>query len=110
MNAQGGSLALNSGMRRLCECDSGARPARHAGQVTSTAGTATADGTVGADALPLGTVIWANPGSGAGVYMIVPAVPSPDGVADDFAFQCGDTARPSRLRALSWQTRHARTF
>ena len=35
--------------------------------------------------LPLGTVIWSNPGDGSGVVSIVPAVPSPTGVADVFA-------------------------
>jgi hypothetical protein len=38
--------------------------------------------------LPLGTVIWSNPGTaGAQVERLVPAVPSPTGVADVFAFQ-----------------------
>jgi hypothetical protein len=67
--------------------------AEAAGQVTITAGTVTAEVTVWADALPLGTVIWSNPGNGAGVYMIVPAVPSPDGVADVFAFQNDGTVQ-----------------
>jgi hypothetical protein len=48
---------------------------------------------VWADALPLGTVIWSNPGNGSGVYTIVPAVPSPDGVADVFAFQYDGTVQ-----------------
>lgn len=34
---------------------------------------------------PLGTVLWSNPGIGW-VYSIVPAVPSPNGVADVFAY------------------------
>ncbi len=67
--------------------------AEAAGTVTISAGTATAEVTVWSDALPLGTVIWSNPGSGAGVYMIVPAVPSPDGVADVFAFQNDGTVQ-----------------
>lgn len=58
-----------------------------AGTVTITAGTATAQVTVSASALPVGTVIWSNPGNGSGVYSIVPAIPSPVGVADVFAFQ-----------------------
>lgn len=62
-----------------------------AGHVTITAGTATADVTVSADALPLGTVIWSSPGNGSGVGSIVPAVPSPGGVADVFAFQGDNT-------------------
>jgi len=37
--------------------------------------------------LPLETVLWSNPGDGSGVTSIVPAVPSPTGVADVFAFQ-----------------------
>ncbi len=46
-----------------------------------------------ADALPVGTVIWSNPGNGSGVYTIVPAVPSPDGVADVFAVQSDGTVQ-----------------
>ncbi len=64
-----------------------------AGHVTVTAGTASADVTVSADALPLGTVIWSNPGNGSGVSNIVPAVPSPSGVADVFAFQNDGTVQ-----------------
>ena len=64
-----------------------------AGHVTVTAGTATTDvtvidgGTLPGGALPVGTVLWSNPGNGSGVDYIVPAVPSPNGVADVFAFQ-----------------------
>jgi len=58
-----------------------------AGNVTITAGTGSADVTVYAGSLPLGTVIWSNPGDGSGVGWIVPAVPSASGVADVFAFQ-----------------------
>jgi hypothetical protein len=58
------------------------------GRVTITAGTGSADVTVWAGgALPVGTAIWTNPGDGSGVQYIVPAVPSPTGVADVFAFQ-----------------------
>ena len=63
------------------------------GHVTITAGTASADVTVSSGdpnypgTLPLGTVLWSVPGN---VTKIVPAVPSPSGVADVFAFQCGD--------------------
>jgi len=64
-----------------------------AGHVTITAGTATADVTVSAGALPLGTVLWSNPGGGSGVSSIVPAVPSPNGVADVFAFQYDGTVQ-----------------
>jgi hypothetical protein len=64
-----------------------------AGHVTITAGTATADVTVWAGALPVGTVLWSNPGNGSGVTKIVPAVPSPSGVADVFAFQNDGTVQ-----------------
>ena len=63
------------------------------GHVTITAGTASADVTVSADALSVGTVLWSNPGNGAGVTKIVPAVPSPSGVADVFAFQADGTVQ-----------------
>jgi hypothetical protein len=63
-----------------------------AGHVTITAGTASADVTV-STALPLGTVIWSNPGDGSGVTSIVPAVPSTSGVADVFAFQSDGTVQ-----------------
>jgi len=55
------------------------------GHVTITGGSASADVTVYGGALPLGTVIWSNPGDGSGVTNIVPAVPSATGVADVFA-------------------------
>ncbi len=65
-----------------------------AGQhVKITAGTAVVDVTVSPGALPLGTVIWSNPGNGSGVTKIVPAVPSPSGVADVFAFQGDGTVQ-----------------
>jgi hypothetical protein len=59
------------------------------GHVTITAGGASADVTVtlgdpnAPGTLPVGTVLWSVPGN---VDSIVPAVPSPDGVADVFAF------------------------
>jgi hypothetical protein len=43
--------------------------------------------------MPLGTVLWSNPGNGSGVNGIVPAVPSPTGVADVFAFQYDGTVQ-----------------
>ena len=43
--------------------------------------------------LPIGTVIWSNPGDGSGVQSIVPAVPSTSGVADVFAFQADGTVQ-----------------
>ena len=64
-----------------------------AGHVTITAGTASTDVTVSAGALPLGAVLWSNPGNGSGVSKIVPAVPSVAGVADVFAFQNDGTVQ-----------------
>ena len=58
-----------------------------AGRTTITAGGASADVTVSAVSLALGTVLWSNPGDGSGVAKIIPAVPSPTGVADVFAIQ-----------------------
>ncbi|MBS1858428.1 MAG: IPT/TIG domain-containing protein, partial [Acidobacteria bacterium] len=73
------------------------------GHVTITAGSATADVTVYADALPLGTVIWSNPGNGSGVLSITPAVPSASGVADVFAFQGDGTVQAITSDGLtSW--------
>ena len=68
-----------------------------AGHVTITAGTGSADVTVYDPTtypnytLPIGTVLWTNPGDGSGVTSIVPAVPSSSGVADVFAFQADNT-------------------
>jgi hypothetical protein len=64
-----------------------------AGHATITAGTGSADVTVWAGALPVGTAIWSNPGDGSGVSWIVPAVPSPTGVADVFAIQNDQTVQ-----------------
>ncbi len=63
------------------------------GHVTIKAGSASADVTVWAGVLPVGTTIWSNPGNGSGVQSIVPAVPSPNGVADVFAFQQDGTVQ-----------------
>ncbi len=63
------------------------------GHIAITAGTASADVTVLPANLPLGTVIWSNPGNGSGVTSIVPAVPSSTGVADVFAFQADGTVQ-----------------
>ena len=52
-----------------------------------------ADVTVSAEALPPGAVMWSNSGNESGVYEIVPAVPSPHGVADVFAFQGDDSVQ-----------------
>jgi hypothetical protein len=64
-----------------------------AGHVTITAGSGSSDVTVSVGPLPIGTVIWSNPGDGSGVSWIVPAVPSPTGVADVFAFQNDGTVQ-----------------
>jgi hypothetical protein len=64
-----------------------------AGHVTITAGTGSADVTVWAGALPVGTAMWSNPGNGSGVSRIVPAVPSASGVADVFAIQNDQTVQ-----------------
>jgi uncharacterized protein YjdB len=65
-----------------------------AGHATITAGSASADVTVtSSTALPIGTVIWSNPGDGSGVTGIVPAVPSAGGTADVFAFQADGTVQ-----------------
>jgi hypothetical protein len=58
------------------------------GNVTITAGSASADLTVyPGTTLAMGTIIWSNPGDGSGVQKIVPAVPSSMGLADVFALQ-----------------------
>jgi hypothetical protein len=64
-----------------------------AGHVTITAGDGSADVTVSADALAVGTVLWSNPGNASGVDWIVPAVPSATGIADVFAFQDDSTVQ-----------------
>lgn len=56
-----------------------------AGHVTITAGSASADVTVSSVSLAPGTVLWSNAVGGASVDYLVPAVPSPGGVADVFA-------------------------
>jgi hypothetical protein len=63
------------------------------GYTTISAGDASADITVLASAvsLPIGTVICKNPGTGPDVVSIIPAVPSPSGVADVFALQADGT-------------------
>jgi len=66
-----------------------------AGHVTITAGTASADVTVSSPTdfpagPPLGTVLWSHPGD---VWSILPAVPSPSGVADVFAVMNDDTVQ-----------------
>jgi hypothetical protein len=75
-----------------------------AGHVTITAGTASADVTIFAAgaALPLGTVLWSVPTPEGGVNTIVPAVPSPTGIADVFAVQTSDTTpQPTTVQAIT---------
>ncbi len=73
-----------------------------AGHVTITAGAAAADVTVSADILPLGTVLWSVPGPGGDVSRIVPAVPSPTGVADVFAIHdSSDQSDPTVVQAIT---------
>jgi IPT/TIG domain len=58
------------------------------GHITITAGDSSSDVTVSSGfALPVGTIIWSAPGDGSGVTSIIPAVPSPSGIADTFAVQ-----------------------
>jgi IPT/TIG domain/Beta-propeller repeat len=58
------------------------------GHITITAGDSSSDVTVSSGySLPVGTVVWSAPGDGSGVTSIIPAVPSPTGVADTFAVQ-----------------------
>jgi len=64
------------------------------GHVTITAGDSSCDVTVWTGAgLPVGTTIWSAPGDGSGVAEIIPAVPSPTGVADTFAIQNSGTVQ-----------------
>jgi len=72
-----------------------------AGHVTITAGTAATDVTVSAGPLPLGTVLWSNPGPATGVANIVPAVPSPTGVADVFAFDQTNCSQGCTVQAIT---------
>ncbi len=64
-----------------------------AGHTTISAGGASVDVTVYADALPAGTVIWSNPGNGSGLNYGLPAIPASTGVADVFAFQFDGTVQ-----------------
>lgn len=79
------------------------------GNVTITAGGASADVTVYAagTTLPLGTVLWSDPGDGSGVECctLYPAVPSPTGVADVFAMQVdGSVEAITSDGAVAWTT------
>ena len=55
------------------------------GNATILAGGASADVTVYAGTVPLGTTIWSNPGDGSGIVSAVPAVPSAPVATDVFA-------------------------
>ena len=58
------------------------------GHIIITAGDSSCDVTVSSGfALPVGTVMWSAPGDDSGVNSIIPAVPSPLGIADTFAVQ-----------------------
>ena len=66
------------------------------GHATITAGPGSMEITVYAAELPLGTAIWSNSGNGSSVYSVVPAVPTPDGVADVFSFLYDGTVQAIR--------------
>jgi Bacterial Ig-like domain (group 2)/IPT/TIG domain/Beta-propeller repeat/Galactose oxidase, central domain len=94
VNAQGQSVtgltwvSSNTNVASLSTDDPPIITALAAGHATITAGNASADLTVSSSSsLSAGTVLWSNPGDGSGVLSVVPAVPSPTGVADVFAFQ-----------------------
>jgi len=75
-----------------------------AGHVTITAGTGSADVTVSSPTdfpggPPLGTVLWSHPGD---VNRIVPAVPSPSGVADVFAISDGTAQAITSDGTTAW--------
>ncbi len=75
-----------------------------AGHVTITAGTGSDDVTVSSPTdfpggLPLGTVLWSHPGD---VNSIVPAVPSPSGVADVFAISDGTVQAITSDGTTAW--------
>jgi hypothetical protein len=46
-------------------------------------------------------VLWSNPGPATGVAKIVPAVPSPSGVADVFAFDQTDCSQGCTVQAIT---------
>ena len=65
-----------------------------AGNVAVTAGGASADVTVYAGAtVPLGTIVWSDPGSASGISGTYIAVPNYDAVADVFATQNDGTVQ-----------------
>jgi hypothetical protein len=71
------------------------------GHITITAGSASTDVTVSVGPLSLGTVLWSNPGPATGVAKIVPAVPSPSGVADVFAFDQTNCSPQCTVQAIT---------
>jgi hypothetical protein len=81
-----------------------------AGNATITAGNASADVKVwSGSTLPLGTVIWSNPGDGSGVSSIVPAVPSSTGVADVFAANADGNVQAIRADGTTAWTQNVGT-
>ena len=73
-----------------------------AGHVTITAGSASADVTVSSVSLTPGAVLWSNPINGASVDWILPAVPSPTGVADVFALSGSTVYAITSEGATAW--------
>jgi N-acetylneuraminic acid mutarotase len=72
------------------------------GNATITAGNASIDVTVPpGNTLSTGAVTCANPGDGSGVVSIIPAVPSPSGVADVFALQADGNVRAITTNCLA---------
>jgi hypothetical protein len=98
-------LSSDPTVLELSNADPPVLTALAAGNVTITAGSASADVTVYPDILPVGTVIWSNSGNGSGVNTIVPAVPSETGIADVFAFQGDGTVQAiTSDGATAWTT------
>ncbi|HLG99614.1 MAG TPA: hypothetical protein VKX49_25120, partial [Bryobacteraceae bacterium] len=73
-----------------------------AGHVTITAGSASADVTVSSVSLAPGTVLWSNPINGGSAAWILPAVPSPTGVADVFALSGSTVYAITSDGATAW--------
>jgi N-acetylneuraminic acid mutarotase len=72
------------------------------GNATITAGSASIDVTVPpGTSLSTGAVTCANPGDGTAVVSIIPAVPSPSGVADVFALQADGNVRAITTNCLA---------
>jgi hypothetical protein len=82
------------------------------GHVTITGGDASADLTVySGSGLPQGTVVWSAPGDGSAVSRIMPAVPSPNGVADVFALLAdGNVQAITSDGAVAWTANVGNAF